>query len=44
MVQSVLWNGRKHYGTSTSRLRHDHARNQSNTTAIASYNRGAEPG
>jgi len=28
MVRSILWNGRKHYGTSTSRLRHDYALSQ----------------
>ena len=44
MVRSIRWNGRKHYGTSSSRQRHDHARGQSSYTAIASFDRGAEPG
>ncbi len=34
MVRSILWNGRKHYGTSSSWERHDHARRQSCNTAI----------
>ena len=29
-----------HYGTSSSRKRHDHARRQSSNTAIASFARG----
>ena len=36
MVRSFLRNGREHYGTSSSRERHDHARRQSSNTAIAS--------
>ena len=32
------------YGTGTSRLRHDYARRQSSNTAIASFDRGVEPG
>ena len=43
MLPSIPWNGRKHYGTDTSRQRHDHARYPSGNTAIASYERGAEP-
>lgn len=44
MVRSFRWNGRKHYGTGTSRERHDHARRPSSNTAIASFARDAEPG
>jgi len=33
-----------HYGTSSSRERHDNARRQSSNTAIASFARAAEPG
>ena len=44
MVRSIQWNGRKHYGTSSSRQRHDHACRQSSNTAIASFDRGVEPG
>ena len=44
MVGSFLRNGRKHYGTSSSRERHDHARRQSSNTAIASFAHAAEPG
>jgi hypothetical protein len=44
MVRSILWNGGKHSGTDTSWERHDHARSQSSNTAIASYERGVEPG
>jgi hypothetical protein len=44
MQQSLRRNGRKHYGTSSSRERHDHARRQSSNTAIASFARAAEPG
>jgi hypothetical protein len=43
MVRSFRWNGRKHYGTGTSRERHDHARRQSSNTAIASFALGTEP-
>jgi len=32
------------YGTGTSRLRQDHVRRQSSNTAVASFDRGAEPG
>jgi hypothetical protein len=32
MVRSILWNGRKYYGTGTSRLRYDYTRHQSNNT------------
>ena len=41
MVRSFRRNGRKHYGTSSSRERHDHARRQSSNTAIASFARAA---
>jgi small-conductance mechanosensitive channel len=34
MVRSFLRDGRKNYGTSSSRERHDHARCQSRNTAI----------
>jgi len=44
MVRSLRWNGKKRYGTGTSRERHDHARRQSGNTAIASFAHGAEPG
>ncbi len=44
MVRSFRRNGRKHYGTSSSRQRHDHARSPSSNTAIASFARGAEQG
>jgi len=44
MVRSFLRNGRKHYGTGSSRERHDHVRRQSSNTAIASFARAAEPG
>jgi hypothetical protein len=44
MVRSFPWNGRKRYGTGTSRERHDHARRQSSNTAIASFALDAEPG
>jgi len=44
MVRSFRRNGRKPYGTSSSRERHDHARRQSCDTAIASFARAAEPG
>ena len=44
MVRSFLWNGRKPYGTGTSRERHDHARRQSSNTAIAGFVLDAEPG
>jgi len=44
MVRSIRGNGRKHYGIGSSRLCHDHARRQSSNTAIASFDRGAEPG
>lgn len=44
MVRSLRQNGRKPYGTGTSRERHDHARRQSSNTAIASFALGAEPG
>lgn len=44
MVRSIRWNGRNPYGTDTSRLRHDHVRRQSSNTAIASFERGVEPG
>ena len=40
MVRSIFWNGRKHYGTSSSWERHDHARRQSSNTAIASCELG----
>jgi hypothetical protein len=43
MVRSIHWNGRKHYGTSSSRQRHDYARHPSSNTGIASFDRGAEP-
>ena len=33
MVRSSHWNGRKPYGTGTSRVRHDHARRPSSNTA-----------
>ena len=33
-----------HYGTGSSRERHDHARRQSSNTAIASFARAAEQG
>src|SRR6056297_1611222 len=44
MVRSIRWNGRTPFGTGTSWLRHDHARHQSSNTAIASFERGTEPG
>ena len=44
MVRSFLRNGRKHYGTSSSWERHDHARRQSCNTAIANFARAAEQG
>ena len=44
MARFFRLNGRKPYGTSTSRGRHDHARYPSSNTAIASFARGAEPG
>ncbi len=44
MVRSFRRIGRKHYGTGSSRQRHDHARRQSSNTAIASFARAAEPG
>jgi hypothetical protein len=44
MVPSFLWNGRKPYGTGSSRERHDHARHPSSNTAIAGFARDAEPG
>ena len=44
MVRFFLRLGRKHYGTSSSRERHDHARRQSSNTAIASFALGAEQG
>jgi hypothetical protein len=44
MVRSFRRNGRKPYGTSSSRERHDHARRPSSNTAIASFARDAEPG
>ena len=37
MVRSFRLNGRKPYGTGTSRERHDHARRQSSNTAIAGF-------
>ena len=43
MVRSIRWNGRKPYGTGTPRQRHDHAGHPSSNTAIASFDRGAEP-
>ena len=39
MVRSFLWNGRKHYGTSTSRLRHDHARHPWTNGQVERMNR-----
>ncbi len=36
--------GRKHYGTGSSRERHDHAGGQSSNTPIASFARTVEPG
>ena len=42
MVRSFRRSVRKHYGTSSSRLRHDHARRQSCNTAITSFSLGAE--
>ena len=33
MVGFFLWNGRRRYGTSSSRQRHDHARHPSSNTA-----------
>ncbi len=44
MVRSFLRNGRKHYGTNSSRQRHDHARCPSSKTAIASFAHAAEQG
>ena len=44
MVRSFLRNGRKHYGTNSSRQRHDHARCPSSNTAIASFAHAAEQG
>ena len=43
MVYYFLLNGGKHYGTSFTRQRHDHARGQSSNTAIASFERAVEP-
>ena len=42
MVRSFRWNGRKPHGTSSSWVRHDHARRPSSNTAIASFARDAE--
>ena len=42
MVRSVRPKGRKHYGTSSSRMRHDNARRSSSNTAIAGFDRGVE--
>ncbi len=42
MVRSFRMDGRKHYGTSSSRLRHDHVRRQSCNTAIAGFALAAE--
>ena len=39
MVRSIRGKGRKHYGTSSSRQRHDHARYPSSDTAIAELSR-----
>ena len=44
MVRSFCWNGRKPYGTGTSRERHDQARRPSSNTAITGFAREAEPG
>ena len=44
MVRSILRNGRKQHGTSSSRERHDNVRRQSCNTAIASFACGPEPG
>ena len=44
MVRSFRWNGRKPYGTGSSRERHDHARRPSSNTAIASFALDAEQG
>jgi hypothetical protein len=44
MVRSFCWNGRKPYGTGTSRERHDYARRPSSNTAIARFALDAEPG
>lgn len=44
MVQSFPGNGRKQYGTSSSRQRHDHAPCQSSNTAIVTFALVAEPG
>ena len=43
MVRSFLCNGRKRYGTNTSRQRHDDAHHPSDNTAIESFDRGVEP-
>lgn len=43
MVRTVRPKGRKHHGTSSSRMRHDNARRSSNNTAIAGFDRGVEP-
>ncbi|WP_347313130.1 hypothetical protein [Defluviimonas sp. SAOS-178_SWC] len=43
MVRSFRRKGRKHDGTGSSRLRHDHARCPSGNTAIASFDRAADP-
>lgn len=43
-MRSIRRTGRQHNGTSSSRQRHDHVRCQSCNTAIASFDRSAEPG
>ena len=43
MMRSFLRNGSKHYGTSSSRERHDHVRLQTRNKAIASFARKVEP-
>ena len=40
MVRSFRWDGRKRYGTNTSRDRHDPARRPRSNTAIASFTVG----
>ena len=42
MPRSFLRNGRKQYGTGSSRKRHDHAPCQSSNTAIAGFARAVE--
>ena len=44
MLQCFRRDGRKHYGTGSSRARHDHVLHEGSTTVIASFARAVEPG